>query len=532
MRKKICAALAALMLGAAGLPGSAAAADPGVQDSGAIFEGVLFHKGSPTAVLRDKDGSYLVTDALNKVIWRAESGKPPTVLVGRSGAKDQTGEAIGGYNDGSYAEAAFLSLWAITPFGGGYLVSDPDGGVIRWFGSGSVKTAAGSGQSELKDGRGVAAAFSNPTGLAADDDGNVYIADTGSHRIRRMDKDGNVTTAAGTGESGGYADGPAEAAVFNAPTGLAWRGGALYIADTGNHRIRMFADGQVTTLAGAGYDQGSDAYYGGDYLDGPAGSARFSAPTGVAAGPDGTVYVSDTGNGAVRQIQSGQVTTVIKSDADAGDPFPVAPGGLLADSAQRLLICDAFAGVVFSPPFTDTKGHWAKSDIDFAARQGLLTGTSMTEFSPDTAITRGMFITALGRFSGADMSAYTTSGFSDVRAGAYYLPYVEWAAAHQIVSASGVGGGRFDPGRSVTREEMAVMMYNYANAARYALPVSPDSGAFADGADISAWALDAVQAMRQAGIIGGKPGNLFDPKGGATRAEAAAILRRFLGLAA
>jgi streptogramin lyase len=522
MRKKICAltaALTALILGAAP-PGSAASAESGIKEPEAIFDGVLFHNGSPSAVLRDKDGSYLVADAFNKVVWRAESGQSPIIMVGGAG------ETPGGYHDGAYAEAAFLSVWAVAPFGDAYLVSDPEANVIRWFGNGSVKTAAGSGQAGLKDDRGVGAVFSHPTGLAADSDGNVYIADTGNHRIRRMDKDGHVTTVAGNGESGGYADGAANAAAFNAPTGLAWRDGALYIADTGNHRIRKLVNGQVTTLAGVGYDQGSDAYYGGDYLDGPIESARFSAPTGVAAGPDGIIYVSDTGNSAVRQIQSGQVTTVVISDADIGDPFPVAPRGLLADG--RLLICDTFAGVVFSPPFTDTKGHWAKKDIDFAARQGLLTGTSMTEFSPDTDITRGMFITALGRFSGADMSAYTTSGFSDVRAGAYYLPYVEWAAANQIVSASGVGDQRFDSGRSITREEMAVMIYNYAKAAQRVLPSSPDAGAFADGADISDWALDAVQSMRQANIIGGKPGNLFDPGGGATRAEAASILRRFL----
>jgi hypothetical protein len=306
--------------------------------------------------------------------------------------------------------------------------------------------------------------------------------------------------------------------------------GALYIADTGNHCIRKLADGQVTTVAGAEYDKNSAAYYGGAYLDGPAGAARFSGPTGVAVGPDGTVYVSDTGNSAVRQIQSGQVTTVAVSNPESGDPFPVAPRGLLAGASQRLLICDTFTGIVFSPPFTDTKGHWARGDIDFAASRGLLTGTALTAFSPDMTVTRAMFVTVLGRLSGADMSGYGDGGYGDVAADAYYRPYVGWAVANHIISVPSADDSRFNPGKSVTREEMALMIYNYAQAVNRRLPAVHEAADFVDAAAISPWAPEAVRAMRQAGIMGGKPGNLFDPGGSVTRAETAAILRRFVSL--
>lgn len=85
-------------------------------------------------------------------------------------------------------------------------------------------------------------------------------------------------------------------------------------------------------------------------------------------------------------------------------------------------------GVGYKAPataFTDIKGHWARENMEFAASRGLLTGTSASTFSSNTAITRGMFITALGRLSGQGMSSYTVSSFSDVKSGSYYLPYIE-----------------------------------------------------------------------------------------------------------
>ena len=181
-----------------------------------------------------------------------------------------------------------------------------------------------------------------------------------------------------------------------------------------------------------------------------------------------------------------------------------------------------------APAFTDTATHWAKDNIDFVASRGLLTGTSDTTFSPNTAITRGMFVTALGRLSGQDVSGYTSSSFSDVAAGSYYLPYIEWAVKNKIVS--GTGGGKFEPDRNITREEMALMMYNYANATNYDLPFVRETVTFADGLQISSWAADAVKDLQQAGIVSGVGNNRFNPKGTATRAEAATILRNFVEL--
>ena len=181
-----------------------------------------------------------------------------------------------------------------------------------------------------------------------------------------------------------------------------------------------------------------------------------------------------------------------------------------------------------APVFTDTANHWAKDNIDFAVSRGLLSGTSDTAFSPDTAITRGMFITALGRLSGADMSGYNKSSFSDVAEGSYYLPYIQWAVENKIVS--GVGNGKFAPDKTITRQEIAIMTANYAASAGYNLPVVREVVTYADNASISARAKAAVKALQQAGVMSGVDNNRFNPKGTATRADAATILRNFTEL--
>jgi len=180
------------------------------------------------------------------------------------------------------------------------------------------------------------------------------------------------------------------------------------------------------------------------------------------------------------------------------------------------------------PTFTDTATHWAKDNIDFVASRELISGATSTTFAPDTAITRGTFLMALGKLSGADVGSYKTSSFTDVQSTDPAMPYIEWAVKNNIVQ--GIGNNKFGPDQQITREQMAVMMVNYAKATGYKLPVSRQAVTFADNANISTWAKDAVKAIQQTGVISGKPNNLFDPQGSATRAEASAILRRFVEL--
>ncbi|MEA5012220.1 MAG: S-layer homology domain-containing protein [Angelakisella sp.] len=179
--------------------------------------------------------------------------------------------------------------------------------------------------------------------------------------------------------------------------------------------------------------------------------------------------------------------------------------------------------------FTDIAGHWAKEDIEFVVSRGLFSGTSETKFSPNTAMTRGMFVTALGRLANADVSSYAKSSFTDVKGDAYYMGYIEWASKNNIVN--GVGNGKFAPDQSITREQMAVIMSNYAKTIGYTLPKVHIENIFADNAKISTYAKEAVKQMQMAGVISGKNSNLFDPQSNTTRAEVSAVLRRFVELA-
>ena len=181
-----------------------------------------------------------------------------------------------------------------------------------------------------------------------------------------------------------------------------------------------------------------------------------------------------------------------------------------------------------APAFADTAKHWAKDNIEFVASRNLISGTSATTFAPNTAITRADFLMALGRLSGADVSGYTTSSFADVKTSEPAMPYIEWAVKNKIVQ--GIGDGKFGPALSITRQDMTVMMQNYAKATGYKLPDSVETVTFQDNAKIAAYSKAAVKAIQQAGVMQGKGSNIFDPQGNATRAEASTILRRFVEL--
>lgn len=180
------------------------------------------------------------------------------------------------------------------------------------------------------------------------------------------------------------------------------------------------------------------------------------------------------------------------------------------------------------PVFTDITSHWAKNDIEFMVNLRILNGTDTYTFSPNTKMTRGMFVTVLGRLAQADISSYNKNRFTDVANDAYYSAYIEWANKNGI--ANGMGNGTFAPNQPITREQMAVMMYSYAKAMGITLPQIHEERSFADSDKISEYAKEAVKIMQMAGVISGKDGNLFDPQLLATRAEVSAVLSRFVRL--
>ena len=180
------------------------------------------------------------------------------------------------------------------------------------------------------------------------------------------------------------------------------------------------------------------------------------------------------------------------------------------------------------PVFTDTENHWAKSDIDFVVQRGLFGGTGDGNFSPNMPMTRGMFVTVLGKLAKADLTGFTSSSFKDVKSDAYYLPYIQWANTSGIVN--GISSQEFAPDMPISREQMAVMLLNYIKAMNIDLAKLNEENQFSDTDEMSIWAKEAVKAIQMSGILSGKPDNKFDPKGTATRAEVSSMLRRFIEL--
>jgi|GEM_PF-2975667 FOG: Glucan-binding domain (YG repeat) len=179
-----------------------------------------------------------------------------------------------------------------------------------------------------------------------------------------------------------------------------------------------------------------------------------------------------------------------------------------------------------APRFIDVAGHWALRYIDTVADWGVMRGTSEITFSPDESMTRGMFVTVLGRLSGVGVGGFKNSSFTDVL-GHYCAPHAEWARVHGIVK--GIGGDLFAPEKFIAREDMAVMLANYASVLNYPLPVTT-AASFVDAESVSDYAKDAVAALWQAGVVIGRGGDVFDPKGKLTRAEAAVVVERFVEL--
>jgi hypothetical protein len=164
----------------------------------------------------------------------------------------------------------------------------------------------------------------------------------------------------------------------------------------------------------------------------------------------------------------------------------------------------------------------------FVYGRGLMNGTSTAPmlFSPDMPTTRGMIVTILYRVAGIPDVANLPNLFDDVDESEWYCDAIKWAAANSIVS--GYGGGKYGPDDNITREQLATILNKYAKFAKQDLPEKRDYPKFNDDADIASYAKDAVECLFKAEIVNGKPGNLFDPQGEATRAEVATMLKKFL----
>ena len=255
-------------------------------------------------------------------------------LVNRLVALETSG--VGGLGEGSACAAGGIAGTIQTFF-------DATTGslALRCSRPGYVSTLAGNAIPGSADGAGAAASFNNPYGVAVDTAGNVYVADTSNHTIRKTSPAGVVTTLAGTAGSPGSTNGVGAAARFKFPAGVTVdTAGNVYVADSGNHLIRKISPaGVVTTLAGTANSPGPN--------DGTGANARFNFPSGVAVDTAGNVYVAD-GNHTVRKISSVGVVTTLAGTA--GSPGPAdgtganarfsLPSGVAVDTAGNVYVAD------------------------------------------------------------------------------------------------------------------------------------------------------------------------------------------------
>ena len=310
-------------------------------DGGLAVEATL---NTPASIAIDAAGNVYVADAFNHRIRRIAPDGVITTLAG-------TGEA-GAEGDGGPARNAQLRVpmgVAVDGAGALYIADTYNHRIRRVTPDGIISTIAGTGESGFggDGGPGTAALLAYPTGIAVANDGALYIADTRNHRVRRLAADGTISTVAGTGAAGFSGDGgPAALARLNNPRGVAAApDGALYIVDRENRRIRMVdADGNITTVAGTG-----SSGYNGDR--GPATQAALRAPYGVATDHQGNLYIADTFNHRVRKVTpAGSIDTVAGSDrfGFSGDGWAAGfatlhyPLGVAVDIAGNLYVADSF----------------------------------------------------------------------------------------------------------------------------------------------------------------------------------------------
>ncbi len=272
----------------------------------------------PFGVAADASGNVYIADTANNVVRRVSKDGVIVNVLGSS-------QAGGGDNQLSAPQSVAVDQ------GGNLYIADTLNGRIRKVSGGAVSTVGGTDQ------------FFTPTGVAVDASGNVYVADISRNIVRRVAANGNVATVAGTGTAGyGGDNGPAVGALLNAPRAVAVDGaGNLYIADTGNNRIRRVdTSGQIATVAGTGVPG-----FSGD--SGLAVNARIANPVGIAVDSSGNIYFSD--GTRVRKVIAGFIATIAGNAAPgySGDGGAAAtaqlngPASIAVDSAGNVYVADA-----------------------------------------------------------------------------------------------------------------------------------------------------------------------------------------------
>jgi sugar lactone lactonase YvrE len=279
---------------------------------------------TPYGVAVDALGNIYVADTYNQKISKINTAGVITTLAGSGsiGATDNMGTA---------ASFNFPKSIAVDVYGNVYVADTNNNKIRKITAAGVVTTFAGSSSFGSSDGTGAAASFKLPEGLTIDSNGNLYVADTGNNKIRKITAAGVVTTLAGAG-SYGSTDGAGAAASFFAPTGVAIDvSGNVYVADFGSRKIRKItAGGVVSTIAGSGS-------YGS--TDGAGAAASISGPRYIAVDASGNLFVTDYVNNKIRKITATGIVTTL-AGTTGSTRFFNSIAGLAIDSSGILYVAD------------------------------------------------------------------------------------------------------------------------------------------------------------------------------------------------
>jgi sugar lactone lactonase YvrE len=310
-------------------------------DNGAAARASL---SEPFGVAVDASGNLYIADTSNHRIRKVDNSGVIATVAG-NGTESFSG-------DGGPATTATLNTpigVAVDAAGNLYIADSFNNRIRKVNATGVITTVAGNGEARFSGDQATAinASLSAPFGVAVDKAGNIYIADTSNHRIRKVDTSGTITTVAGNGAEGFSGDGgAATSASLNFPTSVTVdRGGNLFITDQSNHRIRKVSTaGVITTVAGDGSNR-----FSGDNV--AATRASLNLPIGTAVDAVDNLYIADTSNHRIRKVSiRGMVTTVAGNGTSgfSGDGTVAIrarlnlPGGVAADTAGNLYIADTF----------------------------------------------------------------------------------------------------------------------------------------------------------------------------------------------
>ena len=351
---------------------------------------------NPQGTVVDAAGNVYVADTINHIIRKIAPGGVVTTLAGAPGTA--------GSADGTTSAARFNSPYGIAlDLSGNLYVTDASSTIRKIAAGGVVTTVAGTaGITGSADGTGAAAQFNSPGGLAADSSGNIYVADFVNNTIRQVTPSGVVTTLAGMAGVAGAADGTGSAARFNGPRGVAVDpAGNIFVADTYSHAIRKITPAGVVTHFAGGYT------YSGASNDGTGLMANFNQPTGIASDSAGNLYVSDAVNRTIRKIlPTGLVSTLAGFTTSAGttdgtgrDARFSSPAGVAVDGAGNLYVADAANNTIRKGVATTGEVPYAFSTLAAGSSRGITIDPSGNVYITDSQsirkITPGGVVTTL-----------------------------------------------------------------------------------------------------------------------------------------